>query len=197
MISTTGMDLIERAKIFALGAHEAVGQKRKFTGEPYYNHVFDVGEMLYDFYLPPDIVAAGYLHDTVEDTSVTLDVIEEYFGYSVAIVVNSLTENKSLPRKRRKAMTRERFRKATLLVRCTKLADMISNTKTLPVTVESDSKFASWRKLYLSEQKALLDTMKTYDPTDFLTAGSRDREAYEDLLHIMTRVLTEQDEASQ
>lgn len=186
------MSVTERARLFAIAAHEAVGQTRKYTGEPYYTHVLEVGSILKDFYLPPDVVAAGYLHDTVEDTSVTLDLLDHFFGDNVAYIVEKLTEDKSIRRKERKELTRQKFKAAPLLVRCAKLADMISNTRSLPWSVEGDSSFQQWRSLYLSEQKALLETMKQFDPVDFIQARSFYRESYEDMIHLMTRVIEEQ-----
>ena len=72
---------IEKAVAFAKKAHE--GQLRK-SGEPFVNHPLAVKKILEAWGMDEDTIIAGVLHDTVEDTSVTLDDIKNEFGESVA-----------------------------------------------------------------------------------------------------------------
>jgi GTP pyrophosphokinase len=70
-------DLIQRAYRMADVAHS--GQNR-VSGEPYVNHCVAVASILADLRVPADVIVAGLLHDTVEDTAVTLEDIENDFG---------------------------------------------------------------------------------------------------------------------
>ena len=88
-------ELIQRAYRIAEGAHS--GQKRH-SGEPYINHCVAVANILADLRVPPEVVAAGLLHDTVEDTPVTLEDIRRDFGDTVANLVNGVTKLTKLPR---------------------------------------------------------------------------------------------------
>jgi len=73
----------------AYNAHS--GQKRK-TGEPYFNHVKATAENLAGWHLDDTTVAAGLLHDTVEDTGTPLSAIKEEFGEEVAFLVDGVTK---------------------------------------------------------------------------------------------------------
>ncbi len=80
---------VESAYEFAKKAHE--GQFR-VSGQPYIIHPTQVAGTLATLRLDPDTVAAGYLHDTVEDTPVTNDDIKEKFGKDVAFIVDGVTK---------------------------------------------------------------------------------------------------------
>ncbi|GAP06735.1 (p)ppGpp synthetase, RelA/SpoT family [Anaerolinea thermolimosa] len=88
-------ELIQRAYQFAESAHE--GQKR-LSGEPYITHCLAVASILADLRVPPVIIAAGLLHDTVEDTKVTLEDIRSEFGDEIARLVDGVTKLSNLPR---------------------------------------------------------------------------------------------------
>lgn len=88
-------DLILRAYKIAEAAHE--GQKRA-SGEAYINHCVAVAGILAEMYVPPSVVAAGLLHDTVEDTSLTLDHLRRDFGDEIARLVDGVTKLTQLPR---------------------------------------------------------------------------------------------------
>jgi guanosine-3',5'-bis(diphosphate) 3'-pyrophosphohydrolase len=81
--------LIARAYAFALRAHH--GQVRK-SGEPYVNHPFATAETLAAWHMDDATVAAGLLHDTVEDTSTPLETVRKEFGDDVAFLVNGVTK---------------------------------------------------------------------------------------------------------
>jgi len=91
----TDREVIQRAYRVAEEAHRE--QKRQ-SGEPYITHCIAVASILADLRVPPEVVAAGLLHDTVEDTSVTLDDIRRDFGDTVANLVNGVTKLTKLPR---------------------------------------------------------------------------------------------------
>ena len=93
--SLADRDLIQRAYRVAEEAHR--GQKRA-SGEPYLNHCLAVASILAELHVPPEVIAAGLLHDTVEDTPVTLDDIRSDFGDTIAILVDGVTKLTNLPR---------------------------------------------------------------------------------------------------
>ena len=93
--SPADKELILRAYKVAERAHQ--GQKR-LSGEPYLNHCLAVASILADMRVPPAVIAAGLLHDTVEDTAVTLDDLERDFGDEIASLVDGVTKLTQLPR---------------------------------------------------------------------------------------------------
>lgn len=88
-------DLIFRAYEMAERAH--FGQKRA-SNEPYITHCLAVATILAELRVPPEVVAAGILHDTVEDTSITLDDLRREFGNDIAKLVDGVTKLTQLPR---------------------------------------------------------------------------------------------------
>jgi guanosine-3',5'-bis(diphosphate) 3'-pyrophosphohydrolase len=88
-------DLVLRAYKVAERAHE--GQKRA-SGEPYINHCLAVAAILAEMCVPPSVVAAGLLHDTVEDTDITLDILRRDFSDEIARLVDGVTKLSQLPR---------------------------------------------------------------------------------------------------
>jgi GTP diphosphokinase / guanosine-3',5'-bis(diphosphate) 3'-diphosphatase len=88
-ISKADKELIIRACEFAKKAHE--GQLRK-SGEPYYNHVFATGYNLATLKMDADTIAAGIMHDVLEDTSVTEDEMKAEFGEHITKLVQGVTK---------------------------------------------------------------------------------------------------------
>lgn len=80
---------VRQAYFFALGAH--AGQVRKYTGEPYINHPVRVAVIVENAGGTEDQVIAALLHDVVEDCSVSLSTLREFFGQPVSAMVGSLT----------------------------------------------------------------------------------------------------------
>jgi GTP pyrophosphokinase len=95
MYTIADRELISRAYRLAETAHS--GQNR-VSGEPYINHCVAVASILSELRVPVDVVVAGLLHDTVEDTAVTLDDIRNDFGEDVAKLVDGVTKLTQLPR---------------------------------------------------------------------------------------------------
>jgi GTP diphosphokinase / guanosine-3',5'-bis(diphosphate) 3'-diphosphatase len=88
-------ELIQRAYRVAEEAHS---EQKRHSGEPYINHCLAVASILADLRVPPEVVAAGLLHDTVEDTTITLHDIHRDFGKTIAILVDGVTKLTNLPR---------------------------------------------------------------------------------------------------
>jgi guanosine-3',5'-bis(diphosphate) 3'-pyrophosphohydrolase len=146
--STTPADksLVERAYRVAEKAHE--GQKRA-SGESYVQHCLAVASILIEMGMPVPTIAAGLLHDTVEDTDLTLDDLKRDFGEEIASLVSGVTKLAQLPRvshyeddQRGESATRielakENLRKTFLAmgddvrVVLIKLADRLHNMRTL------------------------------------------------------------------
>ena len=88
-------ELIQRAYRVAEEAHR---EQKRHSGEPYINHCIAVASILSDLKVPPEVVAAGLLHDTVEDTPVTLADIRRDFGDTITALVDGVTKLTHLPR---------------------------------------------------------------------------------------------------
>ncbi len=88
-------EMLMRAYKMAENAHE--NQKRA-SGEPYITHCVSVAFILLEMKVPPEVIIAGLLHDTVEDTEVTLDQIRNEFGDEIAKLVDGVTKLTNLPR---------------------------------------------------------------------------------------------------
>ncbi len=89
LIEKEPTSLIRRAFLFSQNAHE--GQKRK-SGEPYFVHALATAEILSSWHLDETTIAAGLLHDTVEDTGVPFETIKKEFGDEVAFLVDGVTK---------------------------------------------------------------------------------------------------------
>ena len=118
------------ARVYATAAHAAVGQRRKYTDQPYIVHPIRVAEIADLYGGTDDMISAAYLHDVVEDTAVSIDDIEDMFGPAVALIVDGLTDV-SVPedgnRAVRKAMDRQHSADATYEAQFVKCADIIDN----------------------------------------------------------------------
>ncbi|MCQ6281901.1 HD domain-containing protein [Bacillus sp. EB600] len=124
------MDVIEKALMMASQAHE--NQYRKKTKIPYITHPVAVGMILMKAGYGDDLVAAGILHDTVEDTPLTLADIEESFGPKIAKIVEGCSEpDKSLPWEERKNHTIEFLKTAPLETRAVVSADKLHNIRSI------------------------------------------------------------------
>ena len=94
-VTPVDQDLVERAYKVAEIAHR---DHVRASGEPYIQHCLAVASILIELGLPAAAVAAGLLHDTVEDTDVTLEALERDFGEEVATLVAGVTKLTQLPR---------------------------------------------------------------------------------------------------
>jgi len=93
--STADRELVQRAYRLAEQAHK--GQKRA-SGEPYIIHCLAVAAILSELCVPPAVISAGLLHDTVEDTDLTLEEIQRDFGDEITLLVDGVTKLTQLPR---------------------------------------------------------------------------------------------------
>lgn len=148
-----------RADLFQIAAHEAAGQKRKYSGLPYYTHPQAVVHILqtHEPGMPTAAICAAYLHDTVEDTKVTFETINLFFGGQVESIVRGLTNVKvaGFNRAAQKRHDAARMAEQDYDVKIIKLCDRLHN---LPDIIENDPKHAL---VYVPETRYLLDTALT------------------------------------
>jgi len=127
-------DILLIARALDFSARKHANQRRKGeAAEPYVNHVAEVARLLAEATGGRDavLVAAGLLHDTVEDTETTPAELEAAFGRDVADLVVEVTDDKALPRARRKALQIENAPKKSAQAKMLKLADKTSNLRSV------------------------------------------------------------------
>ncbi len=117
--------LVERAFLLALRAHD--GQVRKHDGSPYIAHPVSVALVLSRHGFAEEVVAAGLVHDVLEDTAVSAAALRQALGEDVHAIVSSLTEDKALPWENRKAQYLKTIRTAPLEVKAVSAADKLHN----------------------------------------------------------------------
>ena len=128
------LEIIRKAWAFCLQQHE--GQKRA-SGEPYIIHPLEVGQVLAELKMDSTAIAAGLLHDAVEDTDVTSAEIAKQFGDQVAHIVEGVTKLEKIKFANREDHQAENIRKMLLAmvtdvrVVIIKLADRLHNMRTL------------------------------------------------------------------
>ena len=128
------LNLIQKAYVFSAAAH--AGQTRH-SGQPYLSHPLEVAGCLADLHMDEVTITAGLLHDTVEDTKVTLEEIKAQFGESTAAIVDGVTKISQITFDSKAEAQAENFRKMILAmakdirVLIVKLADRLHNMRTL------------------------------------------------------------------
>ena len=119
---------------FARKAHEI---QRRATGEPYIIHPLATADILLELEVDCDTLVAALLHDTVEDTGITVEEIAEHFGEDVAMLVDGVTKLSRIPYSSKEEIQAENFRKMFLAmardirVVLIKLADRLHNMRTI------------------------------------------------------------------
>ena len=147
------------ARIFAAAAHGAMKQKRKYTGEDYIFHPIEVADIIREH--APDwavdqVFAIALLHDVLEDTGVTVEYLSNYFPSEIVRSVVDLTDVSNPSdgnRAVRKELDRQHLAHGSGIVHTVKLADLISNTRSI---IKNDPGFAP---KYVGEKKALMHVL--------------------------------------
>jgi len=162
-------DLIQRARTYATTMHERINQRRKYTLVPYHVHLTAVADLVASVSDDQHMIAAAWLHDTVEDTPVTFADLEQEFGKEVMLLVMELTDV-SRPsdgnRATRKAVDRHHLAQVSQRAKTVKLADVIDNTRDIS---KHDQRFA---RIFLPEMHELLGVLQDGDPTLYAMARS-------------------------
>ncbi len=131
---TGNMDLITQAFQFARDAHK---DQLRSSGEEYFVHSYEVAKTLIKLRMDPTTIAAGLLHDVVEDTGVTLDEVSNVFGKDIASLVDGVTKISELKFKSQEEKQAINFRKMLLSmskdirVILIKFADRLHNMRTI------------------------------------------------------------------
>jgi (p)ppGpp synthase/HD superfamily hydrolase len=167
-------NLEKRARLWAIRWHG--DQVRKYTGEPYWRHPEAVAALVKTVPHTPEMIAAAYMHDVIEDTPCTEAQMREEFGDAVTELVMWLTDA-SKPtdgnREARKMIDRAHTAAAPREAKTVKLADLIDNSKSI---LARDPDFAV---TYLREKRLLLDeSLREGDPTLWRMADEIARRAY-------------------
>lgn len=150
-------NMVIEAMVFAMQVHK--DQKRKFTGNPYFNHLSEVAGIVGSVELTSGIVlAVAWLHDSIEDQGVSPEEIEKRFGKHVRIGVEALSDLETGTREERKRLSRERLAKKPSWIQNIKVADIISNCSSV---LMHDPLFAT---VYLAEKRLLLDVLTKASP---------------------------------
>ena len=127
-------ELLDKAYLKAKELHE--GQKRK-SGEPYIIHPMAVGKILADLGMDDHTIAAGLLHDVVEDTSYTIDDIRRDFGEDIGVMVDGVTKLTNLVYTSKEEAQAENVRKMFLAmskdirILIIKVCDRLHNMRTI------------------------------------------------------------------
>jgi hypothetical protein len=154
-------ELVLNAAAFASQAHRRINQLRRYSGQPYEVHLKSVAGLVESVIDDPEMIAAAWLHDVVEDTPATVEDVERAFGPAVAALVMELTDV-SRPghgnRGARVKIYREHLASSSERAKTIKLADLIDNCRDI---VRHDPRFAP---VYLAEMAALLDVLGDGDP---------------------------------
>lgn len=162
--------MIVEAKMFATAAHAAIGQKRKYSGDDYIVHPQRVAAIVEKHGGSDEMIAAAWLHDTVEDTDVTPILITKMFGVDVADIVEGLTDI-SLPedgnRAKRKSIDRMHSANASTEAQFVKCADIIDNSADISA---NDPNFS---KVYKQEMLELLTVMDKVSDTEIFAQALR------------------------
>jgi len=158
--------LVTKARLFAANAHAAVKQRRKYTYEPYIMHPYRVAAQVATVPHTEEMLAAAWLHDTIEDTWVTLDDLKTEFGDTVATMVEWLTDVRPTMGNRAARIEQNRLRiaRAPAEVKTIKLADLLDNVSCI---AQYDAQFAF---TYLEEKYEVLKVLTEGDKTLFAKA---------------------------
>ena len=166
------VEFMKKAAEFACEAHK--GQLRR-SGEPYFSHCLNVGELLAELKLDYVTISAGFLHDVCEDTNIPLEEISEKFGSEIAALVNGLTKISELRFESREVQQAENFRKMLLSmtedlrVILIKFADRLHNM----LTIEHLPK--------KSQERIARETLEVYAPLAHRFGIARLKSQLEDL----------------
>ena len=166
------LEKITQAYKVAEKAHE--GQLRT-SGDPYITHPLAVAAILLDYCMDTDTICAALLHDTVEDTDVTLDELRKKFGEDVALMVDGVTKIGLVPLVSKEEQQAENIRKILMAmskdirVIIIKLADRLHNMRTLAARPPE------------KQRKTSLETMNFYAPIAHRLGMSDVKEEMEDI----------------
>ncbi|MDD2956278.1 MAG: bifunctional (p)ppGpp synthetase/guanosine-3',5'-bis(diphosphate) 3'-pyrophosphohydrolase [Oscillospiraceae bacterium] len=139
-------------------AKQAHGEQKRVSGEPYITHPLEVAAILVSLGMDTETIMAALLHDVVEDTDITLEMVQKQFGQEVALLVDGVTKLGKIPLSSREEQQAENVRKMLLAmaqdvrVVIIKLADRLHNMRTIQCMPEQ------------KRRDKALETMEVYAP---------------------------------
>ncbi len=143
------MSKVKSAESFARDKHKGMTRNDGIT--PYSAHLEDVVSLLKSLGITDeDVLCSGWLHDTIEDTDTTFDVLYERFGKKVAVLVSSLSKDEKLPKKERELLYVKQLKDAPMDAKIIKLCDISTNLKNM---VKLNSKMSKNKMKKTAKQK--------------------------------------------
>lgn len=213
------LEIVKKAHAFADKAH---AQQKRSSGDPYIIHPTEVAQILSDMRLDLASICAAFLHDTVEDTGVSLEEIEKQFNKDIAVLVDGVTKLNKMTFRTTEEKQAENFRKMIIAmskdirVILVKLADRLSNMRSLQFLPPHKQKAIAQETLdiYAPIANRLgMSTVKTeledlclrflhpdvyYKLAELVAKSKSDREKHiEDVVHLITEKLSEYDVQAQ
>jgi len=123
------LELVKNAELFAKKKHSGMTRK---DGTPHSEHLEAVVNRLKSLgVIDEDILCAGWLHDTIEDTDTSFDDLFEQFGRRVAVLVSSLSKDTSLPKKQKEKAYAKQLKESSFDAKLIKLCDISANLSDL------------------------------------------------------------------
>lgn len=153
--------MIVKQRAYTLAKEAHAGQTRRYTGEDYVTHCYDVAARIEAVGMDELSVAGAVLHDVIEMTNVRFSQLQQQFGLELATLVCGTSEPPlpaGTPRAERKAKAAAHYAEGCHRVQSIKVADMLSNC---PSIIEHDPEFA---RLYLVEKQQLLNVLTKAHP---------------------------------
>ena len=169
----SNIEPLSKAYNFALEAHK---NQKRISGLPYIVHPIAVADILVELKLDSATIITGLLHDTIEDTKATYEVVLKEFGKEVADLVNGVTKISALEEKAAESSQAENFRKLILAtskdirVLLVKLADRLHNMRTIDAFPSE-----------IKKKKIAKETMEIYAPLADRMGMNTIRDELEDL----------------
>lgn len=145
----------------SIASHYHAAQVRKYTGEPYVTHCREVAALVKSVTHTEAMLCIAWLHDTMEDTGLTATEIAEELGvdvYQGVWMLSDLTPLEAGNRAYRKGLYRNKLALAPTPIKTAKLADLISNARSI---FKHDPNFAP---VYAAEMADLLEVLRNGDP---------------------------------
>lgn len=192
------IDLITRAFLFAQKHHE--GQLRK-SGEPYLVHLINVAFILAQMRTGPSTIAAGFLHDVIEDCDITAQQMSVMFGEEVTILVEAVTKISNLKFQDEKEYQASNHRKIFIAmakdvrVILIKLADRLHNMRTLEyMKVEKQKRIASETLEVYAPIAHRLGISEIKNELEDLSFMYLNNEKYHEIAHLVEKRKVERDD---
>lgn len=154
--------LYQITEVYAKAAHDAAGQTRKVSGDPYWVHPIGVAEIVARYTSDIATIQGALLHDVIEDTCILREHLVDVFGQEVGDIVQGCSDpqqkDPNIPRSVRKRINREHAAQQNAKVQNIKVADSVYNLLDMEGT---DIDFCV---MYLHEKEAMINEMNLAEP---------------------------------